>query len=60
MTLIEFLIALIVLGIIWYLVLRFIPLPEIIKTVINIVGVLVVIFLLLALFQIFPLPFKLK
>lgn len=60
MTLISFVIALVIIGIVFYLVQRFIPMPEIIKTVLNIVLVLVVIFLLLALFGVMPLPFPLK
>ncbi len=60
MTLITFVIALIIIGGIWYLVTRFIPMPEIISTVLNIVLVIVVIFMLLALFNVMPLPFALK
>jgi len=60
MTLITFVIVLVVIGIIYYLVTRFIPMPEIVVTVLNIVLVLVVIFMLLALFNVMPLPFALK
>lgn len=60
MTLVAFLVTLIILGIVWYLVYRFIPMPEVIKTVINIVLVLVVIFMLLALFGVMSLPFRVK
>ena len=60
MTLITFVIALVVIGIIYYLVTRFIPMPEIVVTVLNIVLVLVVIFMLLALFNIMSMPFALK
>ncbi len=60
MTLITFVIALVVIGIIYYLVTRFIPMPEIISTVLNIVLVIVIIFMLLALFGVMPLPFALK
>lgn len=60
MTLVAFLLTLIILGIVWYLVYRFIPMPEVIKTVINIVLVLVVIFMLLALFGVMSLPFRVK
>lgn len=58
MTLVTFFVTLVVLGIIWYLVTRYLPLPEIVVTVINIVLVLVVIFLVLALFGVMPIPFE--
>lgn len=60
MTLVAFVITLVVLGIIAYLINRFIPMPEVIKTVLGIVLVVVVIFMVLALFQIMSLPFALK
>lgn len=60
MSLLTFVIILAIIGIFWYLVTRFVPMPEVIKTVLNIVIVVVVIFLLLAFFGIMDLPFKLK
>jgi hypothetical protein len=60
MTLVQFIVTLVILGIVWYLALRYLPLPDIVKTVLNIVGVLVVIFLVLALFGVMPIPFDVK
>lgn len=60
MTLLTFVLTIVVLGIIAWLINRYVPMPEIAKTVLNIVFVVVVIFLLLALFNIMPLPFRLK
>ncbi len=60
MTLITFVIALVIIGVIYYLVTRFIPMPEIVVTILNIVLVLVAIFMLLDLIGIMPLPFALK
>lgn len=59
MTLLEFVTVLVIAGILWYLIRRFIPMPEIAKTVLNIVFVLLVIVLLLALFGVMRVPFKL-
>lgn len=58
MTLVSFVVTLVVLGIVWFLVLKYIPMPDVVKTVLNIVGVIVVIFLVLALFGVMPIPFK--
>lgn len=60
MTLVTFVVTLLVLGIIAYLIDRFVPLPEIIRTVLGIVLVVVVILMLLALFNIMQLPFAIK
>lgn len=60
MSLVEFVITLIILGLVWYLAERFLPLPDIIRTVLRIVGVLVVIFMLLQLFGVMAVPFKVR
>jgi len=59
MTLISFLVTLVIIGVIYYLVDRFIPLPEVIKVILQIVLVLVVITLFLSLLGI-ALPFRIK
>ncbi len=60
MTLFTFFITLVIIGVIYWLVVTYIPLPEVIRTVFTIVLVVVVICLLLALLKIMPLPFSLK
>jgi hypothetical protein len=60
MTLEVFIIAIVVLGIIFYMINRFIPMSQPFKTMLNIVGVVVLIYLVLALFHIFSLPIQLK
>lgn len=52
MSLISLLVVLIVIGVIWYLVTNFIPMPAPMKTVINVIAVLVLCLLLLSLFGI--------
>ena len=58
MSLVEFFVILVVLGLVWFLVDRYLPLPDVIKTVINVVGVLIVILMLLALFGVMEMPFR--
>ncbi len=60
MTLLTFLLTLVVIGIIWWVVRTYVPMPDVAKRVGDIVFVVVVICLLLALFRIMPLPFALK
>ena len=60
MTLLTFVVTIVVIGIIAYLLNRFVPMPGVAKTILNIVFVIVAIFLLLSLFGIMELPFKLK
>ena len=60
MTLLTFFLTLVVIGVLYYLVVTYLPLPDIIKTVLNIVLVVLVICLLGALFGLFGLPFRLK
>lgn len=60
MTLLTFVLTIVILGVIAWLIYRYIPMPEVAKTVLNVVFVLVVVFLLLALFGIMDLPFRLK
>lgn len=50
----SFILGLVVLGLIWYLVLKFIPLPEPVKTVLNVVFILILIFAVLQLFGLLP------
>lgn len=58
MSLIQFLVILVIGGLIWYLVERFVPMPEPVKVVLRVVLILVLVFLLLALFGIMSLPFR--
>jgi hypothetical protein len=60
MTLLTFGLAVVLCGIVFYLVDRFIPMSAPFKTVIRIVAVLVAIFLILALFNVVNLPFRLN
>lgn len=60
MTLVTFVVTLVVLGIIFYLIYRYIPMPEIAKTILSIVFVVVAILLMLDLFGVMKLPFPLK
>ena len=60
MTLVSFLITLCVIGVIWYLVYKYVPMPAVFKTVLNVAAVAIAILLLLSLFKIMPLPFDLK
>lgn len=60
MTLVTFIILLVLLGVIFYLVNRFVPMSPVFKTTLNIISVIIVIFLILALFNIFEFPFKIK
>lgn len=60
MTLLTFVITIVILGIVAYLVYRFVPMPDVAKTILNIVFVLVAICLFLDLVGIMPLPFRLK
>ncbi len=55
----EFLLILIVGGFIFYLVDVYLPLPDPVKLILRFVGILVLVFLILALFGIVPMPFKL-
>ena len=59
MTLIEFVVALIIIGIVAYLVFKYVPMPAIIVDILRIVLVVVVILMLLSLFGI-SIPFRLK
>lgn len=52
MGIITFLIVLIIVGLIWWLVRTYLPLPAPVKTVIDVVGVLILIIMLLQLFGI--------
>lgn len=60
MTLVGFFIALILLGLVFYLADRYLPMAEPFKAVLRIVSVLVAIFLVLALFGVFNFPFRLQ
>ena len=59
MTLIEFVVALLILGIVAYLVFKYVPMPAIVNDVLRIVLVVVVILILLSLFGV-SVPFRLK
>ena len=52
MDIITLLIALVVIGVVWYLVTTYIPMPQPIKTVITVVAVLVLCIFLLNMFGI--------
>lgn len=60
MSLLTFVLIIVVLGVLAWLIHRYVPMPEVAKTVLNIVFVAVVILLLLDLFGIMNLPFRLK
>lgn len=57
---IEFLIMLVVLGLVFYLVDRFIPMSAPFKMVFRIVSVVILIFMVLSLFNFVNLPFRLR
>jgi hypothetical protein len=57
LTLVQFVVILIVGGVIWYLVENYVPLPDPVKLVLRVVLVLVLVLMILALFGIMPLPF---
>jgi asparagine N-glycosylation enzyme membrane subunit Stt3 len=59
MSILDFVIILVVLGLAWYLAENYLPLPGPIKVVLRAVGIIVLIFLVLALFGVAPMPFKL-
>lgn len=60
MSLVEFFIALVVLGPIFYLVDAYVPMARPFKTVLRIGAVVVLIFMILALFRWVSLPFSLQ
>lgn len=60
MTLIEFLVVLVVGGLVWWLLERYVPLPEPVKIVLRVVLVLVLVLMLLAFFGVIALPFKIS
>lgn len=60
MTVLSFFIAALVFGVCFYLVEKFVPLHPPFRIGIRIVAVFVLIFMLLSLFNILPLPFNLK
>lgn len=60
MTLLTFIIALVVLGLGFYLVENYIPMSRPFKVVVRVVSVVILLFLVLALFNIVNFPFRLK
>ena len=60
MTLVTFILILVIGGLCFYLLETYVPLPAPVITVLRVVGVLVLIFLLLSLFNVMPLPFAVK
>jgi hypothetical protein len=59
MSLLEFVIVLIVVGLAWYLIENYVPLPRPIIIVLRAVGVIALVLFLLALFGIVHMPFRL-
>jgi hypothetical protein len=58
MSLLQFFVFIVVLGLVWWLVDAYLPLPDPVKLVIRVVAVIVLIFLVLSLFGIVTMPFK--
>lgn len=59
MSLLELVIVLVLGGLGWWLVERYVPLPEPIRIVLRVILVLVLILLILAFFRVISLPFSL-
>lgn len=59
MSLLELVIVLVVGGLCWYLLERYVPLPDPIKLMLRVLLVLVLILLILAFFKVITLPFSL-